>query len=202
MAMTIQQIEAFIKAAGITRFESNDHEILYSIKVNHSFKHHILLAENGELFQMYARDLVDRNTISNSPHKPLISSYLLKWAYDRKFCAPEMDDDGEIMLAVEIPLEDGTLTEKQFTRIFRVLAEQSDSLISDIRKILETGTLESGALQEMKAMIDQIALLKASQSPEFAAIMLASPEIDEDLKAKLRQLLATPQTAGMVPGSF
>lgn len=198
MAISMQQIESFLKAKEINHYEMDANNIVYSIKVNHAFKHHIHLDENGELFQMYARAMVDAETVNNSPHKALIRGYLLKWVYDTKFCAPEMDSDGEIRLAVEIPLEDNTLTEKQFTRIFKTLAEVADRMIGEVNHILETGKLPaSTAAPSMEEM-----LVSALQNPQLALDLLANDDVREDFKAKLRLLLTAMEGAPKAPTSF
>ncbi|MDD2934063.1 MAG: hypothetical protein PHO76_09285 [Methylotenera sp.] len=203
MAITMQQIEAFVKAKEISNYEMKDNDIVYGIKVNHSFKHHIRLDENGELFQMYARAMVDAETVNTSPHKALISSYLLKWGYDTKFCTTEMDSDGEIRLAVEIPLEDNTLTERQFSRIFGTLAEVADRMISEVNHILETGNLPvSNAAPVIDASMEPMLLVKALQEPQFALALLARDDVPETLKVKLRLLLATMEGATKAPSSF
>ena len=204
MAISMQQVETFLKTKGISDYEMENNDIAYSVKGKYEFKHHIHLDENGELFQMYALAMVDAETVNNSPHKALISSYLLKWVYVAPFCTTEMDSDGEIRLAIEIPLEDNTLTERQFSRIFGTLTEAADRMIGEVNHILETGSLaDPNAKSVSDPVIDEPMLLaKALQEPQFALALLASDQVPETLKVKLHLQLSTMEGLPKAPTSF
>lgn len=80
--------------------------------------------------------------IKDHEHSGIVLPHLLYLNYKTKFGTWEYDPiDGEIRLAVEIPLEDALMTESQFKRIFEFVVTNVDTYYNEINKILETGEL-------------------------------------------------------------
>lgn len=178
MAIKLEEIEAALEKMGIkdVKCAPDRTGLHYGVSGANQFVHLVRLDEDGELFQMYAINLVESEQVRNSPHRPIIADYLLKQAYDLKFGSMEMDDDGEIRIGVEIPLEDNTLTAKQYSRIFSLLANNVDSVITDIKRILETGSLPKPDLNEtVREMV--------ARKPDLARQMLEDPNIRDEVKA-------------------
>ena len=94
-------------------------------------------------------------------------SHLLFLNYKTKFGTWEFDpSDGDIRLAVEIPLEDALMTEKQFLRIKDFMVQNGDTHADEILHILKTGEApEDDSKADMVAMLEKmLADLKSDSS--------------------------------------
>jgi hypothetical protein len=182
MAIKLEEIETMLEKIGVKDVKSlpDRAELAYGVSGVNKFVHLVRLYENGELFQMYAINLVESEQVRKSPHRPIIADYLLKQAYDLKFGSAEMDDDGEIRIGVEVPLEDNTLTVKQFTRIFSLLANDVDSILTDIKRILETGSLPK---PDLDLDLNETVREMVARKPDLARQMLEDPNIRDEVKA-------------------
>lgn len=187
MAISLNEVSQYLGNLGIKIQHRDDDTstLVYGVSGTNQFLNHIVLQENGEMFVAHAINLFEPQVVANNPNVALVARYLLKQAYDYKFGSMEMDDDGEIRIGVEIPWEDGTLTERQFKRIIQFLTENVDTLISEVNEILTTGELpESPAgsmTEQMRALV--------TADPVSARQFLDNPDASEEHKALIRQLL-------------
>ncbi len=146
MAMTLEEVKKYIDAIGgvvAKEMIEDDISIVAFSKYNNTIesKYHyaIYLRENGELIQF-------NNSIGSSDiggvEKSVLLEALLHNNAETKFGTWEYDkEQDEIEYTVEIPLEDNTLTEKQFKRIMKVVENGTISLfqiINDLRKSTES----------------------------------------------------------------
>ena len=77
----------------------------------------IHLLEDGELFMLECI-VLPPGALKEHENREAFLLSLLHHGWMTPFGAAEMDDDGELRFRVEMPLEDNTLTIKQFTRIY------------------------------------------------------------------------------------
>ncbi len=95
----------------------------------------IQLDEEGEFFKLFAPDILPG--FQNHAYKEVILQTLLGISWETKMLQWEYDaSDGEIRAIIEFPLEDGTLTERQFYRCLTALVEIVDSTIPRIQEIM------------------------------------------------------------------
>jgi hypothetical protein len=156
MAVTLIEVKRWLDNLEIGYQESQKQEsiILFGFqgKNESTYGVKIELEEDGELLQIYCNLLIDEDQnilkIKDHEHKALVLQHILNINYNEKFGAWEFDpSDGEIRFAVEIPLEDAKMTEKQFKRIFGHIMS-SDERFLEILKIMETGELPEGNITD------------------------------------------------------
>lgn len=155
MAVKLQEVSTWLNNIDISHQVIEEKSMImtgmsgedYTIGIN------IKLVENGEMFQIYSNLLIDDelNVLKVKDHKnlSLVFQYMLKINYDEKFGTWEYDPkDGEVRFAVEFPLEDNSMTEKQFIRIFKHIVN-SNKIFQEILNILETGKIPEENSEEM-----------------------------------------------------
>jgi hypothetical protein len=92
----------------------------------------IQLDEDGEFFKLFAPDILPG--VQHHVYKDVILQTLLGISWETKMLQWEYDaTDGEIRAIIEFPLEDSTLTERQFYRCLTALVEIVDTTIPRIK---------------------------------------------------------------------
>lgn len=126
--------------------------------------HWIRLKEDGDMFnyQIQLRKGDENYMVPNdvSDDKLLVLlKYLMYENYTTKFGCWEYDHtDGDIRFAIEIPLEDGELTKKQFERIFSLSVGNVDTMMAKIETVLETGEFpeEEDSSDKLMALLERL----------------------------------------------
>ncbi|MBE9013288.1 hypothetical protein IQ250_24120, partial [Pseudanabaenaceae cyanobacterium LEGE 13415] len=92
--------------------------------------------------------------VKDHPHKTAILQTMLAISWETKMLQWEYDpSDGEIRAIIEFPLEDSTLTERQFNRCLHSLVELVDELaLPRLNAVMETGE-DPGDLQEGERLL-------------------------------------------------
>jgi len=173
MAVTAKEISTWLDNQDIKHRIVNESEILFSININSGDRYigiNIKVQEDGELFQVYSNLLIDEEAnmlkVKDHQYSFLILQYILSLNYEDKFGTWEFDPtDGEIRLAVEIPLEDAIMTEKQFKRILNYVINGSDEGFKAVLDIMETGEKPDNTSDELLDMLVS-ELLKDLQDEE------------------------------------
>ena len=99
----------------------------------------VRLSENGQYLECLAPGLYDLGTCR---HRDAVLRALMAIMKRTKMVRFDWDPaDGEIRCSVECPLEDGSLTRRQFIRMLRALPEIIDDWDPVIRGAMETGEL-------------------------------------------------------------
>ena len=177
MAVTLEEIGAWLDVKEVNYdVDKEESTIVFGVTDGKSKNFITLkLKENGEMFQIYLNNIVDDAEllkIKGHKYMALVFQYMLKLNYDEKFGTWESDPtDGEIKFAVEIPLEDALMTEKQFTRIFEHIVVGGQNGFSKIIQILETGEFpEEDAGGAILAMLEELrqSLEKVDSSKEYS----------------------------------
>lgn len=97
----------------------------------------VYLQENGEMFQL-VNGIGDPTDIGISD-MDLLKTALLNHNNDTKFGTWELDmKDNTLQHSVEIPLEDNTLTEKQFKRIINLSEQSTVEFMKIARAVIST----------------------------------------------------------------
>lgn len=159
MAVTLQEISGWLDNIGLKHdIKEDDSKIITAMNQDRFMGITIEVEEDGELLQIYSNLLIGEENkslkVKEHEHSGLVLQHMLKINYDTKFGTWEFDPkDGEIRFAVEIPLEDAKMTEKQFKRIISVIAQSEDGF-AELLKIMETGECpEDKTMDDMLTMM-------------------------------------------------
>lgn len=191
MAMDLKIISNWLKEDDTKHHLDEDEGlIVFGAQADVQAAHFIRLRESGELFvyQVQIRK-DDENFVVSQDHQHInvFLKYLLHENYTTKFGCWEYDyTDGDIRYSVEIPLEDGEITQKQFKRIISMMFSNVDTMASNILKVLETGEMpdkESG-----EEMLKKLLLMRQLMEDGDMASLLGSgsdskkskPDLDDD----------------------
>ncbi|MEA2020097.1 MAG: hypothetical protein U9N59_16840 [Campylobacterota bacterium] len=161
MAVTVNEISNWLNDKGLShQVIKENNKILFGFKTKDDLACSIKIKvkEDGELLQIYSNLLIneDQDILKVKDHKysALVLQHMLKINYNEKFGTWEFDPkDGEIRFAVEIPLEDAIMTEKQFDRIISHVLN-SDSGFLEISKIMETGECPEDSVEQLFMDLD------------------------------------------------
>lgn len=148
MAITIEQLEGYLKEEGVRftrhtpdalvmvfggleRYRDEDGDDALAIRVR--------VTEDGEFLAIEA----PKAFVARGPHVDafLRACAVVQWR--TKLVQFEYDaNDGEIRPIVEIPVEDGTITKKQFMRSLIGLVKIIDTFYEPLQKALADGVVE------------------------------------------------------------
>ena len=142
MGATLQQIASYLDKKGWKyRIDEDASRILLGIYAENieDFLIVIQLEEDGEFFELFAPRVLAG--VRDHPHKDAILQTMLCISWETKMLQWEYDpSDGEIRAIIEFPLEDSTLTERQFNRCLYSLIELVDEIaLPRLQAVMETG---------------------------------------------------------------
>lgn len=113
-----------------------DDEELFMLSFQHS-NVAIILSEDGEFINIVAKGNWEKELLyrESDKYKMKLFQDILKENYRRKLVKWSFDyDDGDLTVGVELPLEDATLTEKQFLRSFNSVVGHAEEMFGKIDK--------------------------------------------------------------------
>jgi len=142
MATTVDQISEYLSHRGCKhKLDTAKSRIVINIQAENfdGFKVVVQLDDDGEFFQLYAPEVL--SGVNHHPYKDAILQTMLCISWETKMLQWEYDpSDGEIRAIIEFPLEDGTLTERQFYRCLNGLVELVDDFaMPRLQAVMETG---------------------------------------------------------------
>jgi hypothetical protein len=142
MAATLDQIALYLDNRGWKyRLDREEYRIYTGVQGDNVDNLLIVieLEEDGEFFAIYAPQVI--GGVREHPYKPLILQTMLSISWETKMLQWEYDPvDGEIRAIIEFPLEDSTLTERQFNRCLTALIQIVDEMaIPRLQHVMETG---------------------------------------------------------------
>ena len=122
----------------------------------------IRLCENGEFIQLIAPEILN---VQDHIYKSVLFQTLLIIQWELKMLRFAYDpSDGEIMASIQLPIEDSTLTEKQFFRALQSLVRMVDkTAMPRLKTVLATGK-DPGK----QKLVDE---LLTSLSPEVVSLL-------------------------------
>lgn len=141
MATTIAQIARYLDERKWTYEVDSEHDrIITGVRAENveRFLLAIALKEDGEYFSLAAPQLLN---VREHIYKGVLFQTLLAMSWEMKMVRWEYNPmDGEIRAAIELPLEDNTLTQRQFERCLDGLIYLVDSVaMPRLLAVLETG---------------------------------------------------------------
>ncbi|WP_421655617.1 hypothetical protein [Leptothermofonsia sp. ETS-13] len=142
MGATLQQIAGYLDNKGWKyRVDEEECRILTGVHADNveEFLIVIQLDEDGEFFELFAPRVL--SGVKDHPHKSAILQTMLCISWETKMLQWEYDpSDGEIRAIIEFPLEDSTLTERQFNRCLYSLIELVDEIaLPRLKAVMDTG---------------------------------------------------------------
>lgn len=143
MAATLEQIAQYLDNKGWKyRLDAEEARIYTGVQGDNVENLLIVieLEEDGEFFAVYAPQVL--SGVSDHPHKAAILQTMLSISWETKMLQWEYDPvDGEIRAIIEFPLEDSSLTERQFNRCLTALIQIVDDMaIPRLMRVMETGS--------------------------------------------------------------
>lgn len=173
MAFTLEEIGAYFNNDVKFEIDTEQESLIFGM-TDGTEKGMVFIRarENGEVFSLEMEPLNEDQSRfdipSNHPHVHLALPQLLFANYSTKFGTWEYDpNDGDLKFSIEFPIEDGTITQKQFERILSGVSSAFEYQ-AQFRHVLETGTLpvQEFKLEQLKTLIDTIVKqVEAQQTP-------------------------------------
>jgi hypothetical protein len=155
MGATLEQIATYLDKAG-WKYQIDEEEcrILTGVFAENveDFLIVVQLDEDGEFFELFAPRVLAG--VKEHPHKTAILQTMLSISWETKMLQWEYDpNDGEIRAIIEFPLEDSTLTERQFNRCLHGLVQLVDEIaMPRLKAVMETGQ-DPGDLEEGERLL-------------------------------------------------
>lgn len=145
MAVSLDEISKWLDGKNI-KYDLNEERIRIVVEASEGKQVYFIRArEDGDIFEMQMQlldDNLDYIDIKDHQHAGLILQHLLYLNYKTKFGTWEFDpSDGDIRLAIEIPLEDAKMTENQFNRVMGYMISDASDHVEEIKEIMETGKI-------------------------------------------------------------
>ena len=142
MGATLQQIAGYLDDLDwIYRIDPEKSRIVTGAYSQHidDFLIVVQLEEDGGFFKLFAPRVL--SGVNIHPHKEAILQTMLCISWETKMLQWEYDpSDGEIRAIIEFPLEDATLTERQFNRCLHGLVQIVDEMaMPRLMAVMETG---------------------------------------------------------------
>jgi hypothetical protein len=142
MAVNLEQIAHYLDNLGWDyRLDEEEDRIITGVESENieDFLIVVQLDEEGKFFRLFAPQVLAG--VQDHPHKVAILQTMLAISWETKMLQWEYDpSDGEIRAIIEFPLEDSTLTEKQFNRCLSGLIQLVDSVaLPRLLAVMETG---------------------------------------------------------------
>ncbi|NJN86512.1 MAG: hypothetical protein HC881_09620 [Leptolyngbyaceae cyanobacterium SL_7_1] len=155
MGATLEQIAIYLDNAGWKyRIDPEECRILTGVYADNveNFLIVVQLDEDGEFFELFAPRIL--SGVKDHPYKAAILQTMLNISWETKMLQWEYDpSDGEIRAIIEFPLEDSTLTEKQFNRCLHGLVQIVDELaMPRLQAVMATGE-DPGDLEEGERLL-------------------------------------------------
>ena len=178
MSVTLEQITTYLDNTELKYKHYEEQEVIVLMLGNENsiYSHYIRTRDNGDIFEWQMQILDDEMknlNIKDHQYTEKVLSHILYLNYKTKFGTWEFNpENGDIRLAVEIPLEDALMTEKQFKRVMGLMLNDGHDHAKQIAHILNTGKTPEDDSQE-----NIIALLNAILEKEFKT---EDPDDDSD----------------------
>ncbi|MDG2989989.1 hypothetical protein L3556_03430 [Candidatus Synechococcus calcipolaris G9] len=167
MAITLNQISRYLDNHKLNyKVVLSDNQIITGVTGDHLDRFIVIiqLDEDGEFFKIYSPDILPG--VKHHRYKEAILQTLLCISWETKMLQWEYDSrDGEVRAIIEFPLEDGTLTERQFFRCLGALVEIVDTTVPRLRELIRLGTTQSSADSAEVAIGERLLLTIQEEAP-------------------------------------
>ncbi len=142
MGANLKQIAKYLDNLGWEyRFDDDEDRIITGVEADNveDFLIVVQLDEQGKFFRVFAPQILAG--VKEHPHKAMILQTMLAISWETKMLQWEYDPmDGEVRAIIEFPIEDSTLTERQFNRCLSGLIQIVDGMaMPRLKQTMETG---------------------------------------------------------------
>lgn len=145
MAITMEALRGYLMEDGLDLYTDVKGQGCM-VRLVPGYPIEVRLDEDGEYVRFMVRYLAD---LSDSKHVEAVRERLLQLNYEIKIMCLSVDpDDGEVVIETSMPVEDGTLTQQQVMRCFRVMVTSLHMYGDRIRRIIETGLWVDGEAED------------------------------------------------------
>lgn len=206
MAVSIEQLRDFTQQLGL-EFESgtSDGQPVLAIVVptntpkgERSVPVVVRSYDDGQMFEAVMMGFLPKDLVENSEHKTRFLFYLLHKAWHTKFGTPEVNEDGEVRLLVEVPLIDAPMTLKQFEHILRVATLTAVQIGAEGSQILMHGEMpedEDVGDKMRQAMVMMVEMVGTDEGHANLAEIAANENVPDVLRLAARRLMAVSREA-------
>jgi hypothetical protein len=172
MSITLDQIAAYLEPRTLNyKLQPEKARILVRLELEpaQTLLVVIQLDEEGRFFKLFAPEVLAG--VKDHPHKTAILQTMLSISWETKMLQWEYDpSDGEIRAIIEFPIEDSTLTARQFNRCFDGLIEiVGDWALPRLHAVMETG-FDPGDENDLM-LGEQMLLTIQEQSPGMLTLL-------------------------------
>ncbi len=175
MGMTIDELQAVLKRPNAVFYSDSDGTLLYPFPhQGQMMTVYIQLLEDGEYVRFFIPYYLSLTEVTD---REAILLRLLDLNRQYKFLKFGVDpSDMEVTASIEIPVEDGTLTEQQATRCMAAITSVAMQERSHMRMLLTTGVYPSIDDPKFQKTLED---LLGEEQPEHAAGMDPPPDAAE-----------------------
>lgn len=157
MAMTFAELVGRIAEIGVDFRASRDHsEIVVAVPTQHyidphdgekSMLLHVMLQEDGRMMRICVPEVYAVNVFA---HKGAMCEAMLAANWRVRVASYVLDEsDGEVRVVCDVPLEDGSVTSAQTSRMLTLVAWTVDQFDPVIRKAGTDGTVDFAAIDAL-----------------------------------------------------
>ncbi len=145
MAVAVNEVSQWLDDRGweyLTIEDDDQTRFVFSLACagNLALSLEVSVAEEGQFVQLRAAELVSGQVLETSPYRRRILAAAAEETMRRRLAKIGYDpQDGEIDCCVDLPLEDCTLTQRQFEHAFHLLILVARLVHMRMATILETG---------------------------------------------------------------
>jgi len=172
MPTTVNEIMQFMDNFGYSYKQVDASKIVTGFSMSnyvdkdgdHGLQLLIHLDEEGEMVKFVAPHVYQCN---DSSKEPALTKALAAVAFHSKLLQMEYDpSDGEARAMIDLPLEDASLTQKQFKRPLHAMKEIIDAYDPVVRKALEEGQVDVSLAKSGNDMAQLFGALAQQLDPE------------------------------------
>lgn len=147
------------------QFRTDDSKLILGIDLDGiTFTVDIYTQREGEVLIFDARGFISTEDVRDSEHRSAFAIYLLQQNFKTSSGSFEMDSNGQVALAFELPMADAQVTVRQVALILDILQFQINSVVSDGHEVLKNGELPESSGRSGSAMLTDLAgLARAHQ---------------------------------------
>ena len=199
MAITLKEIIAHVESLGFTHMpglrENSEICLRFATEsyVNTDGDHSLLIvcaiSDEGRYLEVFAPAAY---TTANCKYKAAMFACMLKAAFMTKHLQLEHDpDDGEVRLAVDMPVLDGTVTADQLCALILAITLSLESFHPVFAHAMSTGKIDFGLSWEREPEAEAPAPAAPTLSPELQELISKVGGLDN-----LEALVATERSKG------
>lgn len=178
------------------KFRTVDSKLILGFNLDGiTFTVDVYTQRDDEVLIFEAKGFISTEDVRDSKHRSAFAMYLLQQNFKTSSGSFEMDSNGQVALAFELPMADAQVTFRQVALILDILQFQIKSVVSDGREVLKSGNLpESSGHSGNPMMAELVRLARAHEemlgmaTSEEGRAMLARIANDGNQASVIREM--------------